>query len=219
MSSDKDKRTHQYAVVIVAVALVLIGAGVDMAWLTISGPHPAPPSDGIHRISGVIHSRWPGRMYEGSSGIVEITLVSSGTRYDPAPPSGTKSRTAPYDQQTRVREPRIRITLASDSTLDIVEPKTQERIYDATVPVDFSWSIYARETGDHITEARLYIEEEADHFSEMTVSPLRMKIAVMKLDHVGRTGTTLGLLAVGILGAALTVRQLFSRPQKDGHGA
>jgi len=108
----------------------------------------------------------------------------------------------------------MRISLSSDDSIQILEPKTQEKEYDPSGSVQFSWSIYAREIGDHTIEARLLLERTKDKFLEVSVSPIRMPLKVNKLDHIGRNGVILGTLAVSLAGLVLVILQIIQKSTK-----
>jgi hypothetical protein len=191
------------------LAPILIVVASLLTFVSINAPVPKidnnPPIT-KYRIAAQLLTRWPKRLYEGSSGSIAFSLAPRLTDYVPS--ENEQAEKIPLNEKTLLPKPRVKIVLATDSTVDIVGEKSQEQTYDRKHAIDFSWSIYARETGDHRVDARIYLENAKDQFVEMKVSPRHLDFEVTKADHISRANFTLGTILGGVVGFVFIVVQI-----------
>jgi len=199
------------ALLAVAVITLLNGPSISPAWTKAVRQMMSPKAK--HKILGTVYWTWPKKAYERTSATVEIEVAPPSSDA-PTPRSDQQQANVGLAEITSLPRPRMRISLSSDDSIQILEPKTQEKEYDPSGSVQFSWSIYAREIGDHTIEARLLLERTKDKFLEVSVSPIRMPLKVNKLDHIGRNGVILGTLAVSLAGLVLVILQIIQKSTK-----
>lgn len=159
-----------------------------------------------YRIDGTVRSRWPRRLYEGASGVVKLTMTPSGRKFEEPPiGEGEKSQSTLYREEVRVKQPRVRMQLATDKTIDVSQPDTQEKLYDSKNELGFSWSIYAHEVGEHILNVSIYVEKQKNKFVEISISPIRMNLEVTKVDHLNRSWVVYGTIFGGVITVILGI--------------
>ena len=196
-----------YAALLAPVLLVLI----SVSFLFVEKAPVPPPAK--YRVDAQLLTRWPKRLYEGSYGTISVSLAPRLKDYVSS--ENEQAEKIPINEKTRLMKPRVRIVLAADSTIDIVGEKSQEQIYDMKHTIDFSWSIYAREMGDHRVDARIYLENTKDQFVEMKVSPRHLEFEVLKADHISRSTFVLATVLGGVVGflfVAVQIREKLKSP-------